>query len=86
MRSMDLREFAHWEAYFAMDPFGLQREDARFAMLAMVMAKLAGAKDVKLEQFMLYPQRSVWRQTKDAMVANAKLLVGWFRGNHNRQS
>ena len=83
---MDPVEYAGWQAYFSIDPFGLQREDARFAMLATVLAQLQGAKHVHLSRFMLYPEHRVSQMSNEELILNAKLLAGWFSGNHSRGS
>ncbi len=46
------REFAEWVAYEAIEPFGCDRTDVGFAIVASTVAKSVGAKNVKLRDFM----------------------------------
>jgi len=46
-------ELSEWMAFYSIEPFGEVRADRRAAMIACYVAASAGAKDVKLEDFML---------------------------------
>lgn len=52
-RRMSSREVSEWEAYEAIEPFGERRADYRAASICQVIALANGAKDVKLEDFLL---------------------------------
>lgn len=53
-QSLDDDELAYWMAYDRLDPIGGYRLDANFAMLAEVFAKVQGANEVKLSDFVLF--------------------------------
>ena len=74
----------HWEAYFAHDPFGEQRQDMRFAMLACAVAQVAGNRNARMDNFLLYPEQRYVQQSTGQILASAKLLAGWFIGNRHR--
>jgi len=52
-RRMSSEEVSEWRAYEAMEPFGERRADYRAASVCQVVALSAGAKNAKLEDFLL---------------------------------
>ena len=53
LSSMSSREITEWMAWYSIEPFGEVRSDMRAAMIAGYVAAGAGAKNIKLEDFML---------------------------------
>lgn len=65
---MDSREFAEWEAYFAIEPWGEERADLRAALLTCLTANLnrkKGAPPYRPADFMPYREPEK-QETKDA--------------------
>lgn len=83
---MDSAELSEWEAFYGIDPFGDQRDDARSAMLASIVARVAGNKGATADKFMLFPERRGRMQSFAEMIDKAKALARWFGGNRNRKS
>jgi len=50
---IDSRELSEWMAFYSIEPFGELRADMRAAMVAFHIAAGAGAKDIKIEDFLL---------------------------------
>jgi len=50
---MSSKEVSAWQAYEAIEPFGERRADYRAASICQTIALANGAKDVKLEDFLL---------------------------------
>jgi hypothetical protein len=87
MRRLTAKELAYWQAYYAVEPFGEQRDDMRAAMLACVVARVAGNRNARTQDFMLFAERGKVRQSYESMHAQAKLLTSWFNGTrHDRTS
>ena len=53
-QTMTAREFDLWQAFNVFEPIGLKREDNLFAFFNYKNAVLHGAKDINIEQFMLF--------------------------------
>ena len=76
---------AELEAYYSIAPWSEERQDYRFAMLAMMIAAFGGAKRPNIEDYLVCPIRERKNQSLEEMAAQARLLASWFRGNHNRK-
>lgn len=48
-----MRQVGEWLAHYQREPWGHEAFDMRNALLALVIARSVGTKDVKLEQFRL---------------------------------
>lgn len=71
---MSSREFTDWQAFYQIDPFGAQRDNWHAAMLAMVVARALGSKDVALSDFMLREVELPQRKSPSEIFAAIK---GW---------
>jgi len=83
VEAMDADEFLWWEAFYSIDPFGTQREDMRFAMLAQVVAAIISKNTPKLESFMLFPERRMRRQTPEEQARELQKVTEFLSGNGN---
>lgn len=52
-RRMSSRELSEWQLYEELEPFGERRADYRTASICHTLALANGAKNVKLEDFLL---------------------------------
>jgi hypothetical protein len=50
---MSSRELSEWAVYEGIEPFGERRADYRAASICQIIAAAQGAKDTKLEDFLL---------------------------------
>lgn len=50
---MSSREVSEWQVYETIEPFGERRADYRAASICQTIALVNGAKDAKLEDFLL---------------------------------
>lgn len=58
-RRMTSREQSEWQVYEELEPFGERREDYRAASICLTIANANGAKNAKLEDFLLTrPEKS----------------------------
>jgi len=77
-----MREFRQWKAYGQVEPFGVERDDFRAAIVAATVAQAMGAKHVKFSDYMashyidMKPQDSV-----EQLAAKFKQ----FAVQHNRK-
>lgn len=51
-----MRQVDEWLHFYRREPWGFEAADMRNALLALVTAQAAGAKNLKLEQFRLAPR------------------------------
>lgn len=72
VEALDADEILWWEAQWAIDPWGDQRQDMRFAMLCQVVAAMVMQNPPPLTTFMLYPEG----ESKPAGPISAEALSG----------
>lgn len=65
LRRLSWRQWAEWCAFYAIDPFGSQRQDANFAALMTMIAGAFGDKGATVKRFMLFPDRPARKRTRD---------------------
>lgn len=53
LQRISSKELTEWMAFYSIEPFGEVRADMRAALIAHTVAAGAGAKKIKLEDFML---------------------------------
>lgn len=79
---MSSREFAEWQAYYQLEPFGDSRADIRSAMICKVLADIntpKGRTRMKLDDFV--PKfESPKAQTPEEMLSRAELANEAFGG------
>lgn len=79
-QSISVREFFGWMAFYRLNPWGEERQDARIAQLASVCANGLLKGKFKPKDFMFDFRRSRVRQTVGDMLAVFKL----FARQHNK--
>jgi len=52
------RQLMEWCAFYRIDPWGSQRQDANFAYLMTMIASGFGDKNAQLSRFMLFPGKT----------------------------
>lgn len=76
------KEFAEWQAYYRLEPFGEERADIRAAMICKILADIntpKGKTHAKLEDFM--PRFGAPEpQTPEDMLARVTLANAAFGG------
>ncbi len=83
---MTSREFAEWEAYYELEPFGEERADIRSAIVASTVANAnrnpkARAKPFEVDDFMpKFGQPARRRQTWQEQLAFVEMLNEAFGG------
>lgn len=58
-QSLSAREFDLWQAFNVFEPIGIKREDTLFANLIANYARLKGADDILLKDFMVFNDREL---------------------------
>jgi len=72
---MSSRELSEWKAYEEVEPFGERRADYRAASIGHVVAMAHGAKDTKLEDFLLTrPEQPSTEGDPDIGLAFARMM------------
>lgn len=84
MTEIDGEEFAWWMAYDQIDPIGQEREDLRTAMICTTMAQAHGAKDARVEDFILRfePEPELTQQER---IAAARAAMATMRTRGKRK-
>jgi len=85
IEAMDAREFAEWQAYYAIDPWGDQREDLRTAMVCQLVSAFGG-KPPPLRDFMPFADEA--RKEREPISAEALSGVlmqaqAWMKHGNN---
>ena len=81
-------EFAEWCAAYQLDPWGPERTDLNFAMLACVVASTVPRKSsraFRLEDFLLKFDHQPKRQTAAQMVAFLKMHTRAFHQSRRKR-
>lgn len=66
---IDCNEFAEWMAFNELEPFGEEVESIRSGIVAATVARAAGAKKVKIEDYMMIPKAT--KEPKEPMSQDA---------------
>jgi len=75
--SMDAREWARWQAYYRVRPFGEMRGDVRHALLCSLLYSLnGGRRPMTVEKFLPFPDESARDQSPREMALLALLATG----------
>jgi len=81
---IDAREFAEWQAYYTIEPFGEERADYRNAILCTLIANALRGKHgrrAKPKDFML----DFTAEQKPQTLADMRSLMNLYTELHNRK-
>lgn len=82
----DARGLAEWRAYYELEPFGQDRGDLPAAIVAYTVASAAGAKSVRLSDFMpRIGEDAPKRATGQEMLAKARAFAARFKAFGGRR-
>jgi hypothetical protein len=84
---MDGAEFAEWQAYYNIEPFGELREDWRSAQVPYMLATMFGkkGKKVNFQDFMLQTEAQKPKQTYEQMESTLKSIALEFNKHGNNR-
>jgi len=77
------RQFLEWCAFYAIDPFGSQRQDYNFAALMLLIASALGEKKKTIDDFLLFKDDDKAKNDPAKQQYAFKLLAGFMGGNIN---
>ena len=72
---MTLREFAMWQAYYRVEPFGQARDDMRSAVSTAILAGMWSGKSITPEDCLLKFKDGT-EQTQQEMETTLRTLTG----------
>lgn len=82
-----LQEFERWQAYYKIHPFGEFRSDVRAAIIATAIAEAAGAKRVKVQDFLAENFIGIKaRGPKQTVEQMAAIFANYARLHNNKIS
>lgn len=90
LQNMSAREFAEWQAYSSLEPFGEERANQRHATLAWIMATANGA-EVEHDAFMppeIEPEDEEAEEPEEdwqAQVRVAEMITAAYGGKDMRR-
>lgn len=85
---MSAAEFAEWQEYYKLEPFGEWRGDLRIGVLAALTANMRRNPDVRPEPFVakdfmpLFDEEPEAAQTQDELVATVRMLRAMYSGDN----
>jgi hypothetical protein len=79
---MPAAEFAEWQGYWMLEPWGATREDMHASRIEALLYNVNRAKDAPVKSWPEFMYRDKWQAMEDQKAEFAKSVLGFIRRNN----